>query len=103
MPAERTPQITVNRTKIARLATKAPCVFRVGPFFPDVYAPRAQVRLVRVAGKKPEQLFRNPAERDSLRSDDWKAVSEIEARLKSEVRDRADTGAVLMLSAVFEN
>src|SRR5712692_2590850 len=103
MTAERTPEITVNRTEIAGLATKAPSVFCVGPLFPDVYALRAQVGFVRISGKKPKQLFRDPAERNLFRRDDRKTVSEIEARLKSEVRNRADPGAVFVLSAVIEN
>src|SRR6266404_2153738 len=100
MPAEGTPQITVNRTEIAGLATKSSRVFLVGPLFPDVDAPRAQVCFVRIAGKKPEQLFRNPAERHLLRCDDRKTFFEIETRLKSEVRNCADPGAVFVLGAV---
>src|SRR5712692_9156530 len=100
MPAEGTPQITVNRAEIAGLATKSSRVFRVGPLFPDVDAPRAQVCFVRIAGKKPEQLLRDPAEGNLLRRDDRKTFFEIETRLKSEVRNCPDTGAVFMLSAV---
>src|SRR6266446_10781488 len=101
MPAEGTPQITVNRTEIAGLARETPGVFLVGPLFPDVDAPRAQVCFVRIAGKKPEQLLRDPAEGNLLGRDDRKTLFEIETRLKSEVRNCADPGAVFVLSATF--
>src|SRR5207253_10669513 len=54
--AERTPEVAVNWTKISGLATKAPSMFFISPFFPDVHAFCAQVRFVRVAGEKPKQL-----------------------------------------------
>ena len=85
MPAERAPQVTVNRTEIARLAAESSCVFFIRPFFPDVHAFCAQVGFVCVAGKKPKQFFRDPAERDSLCRDDGKAFAQIEARLITEM------------------
>src|SRR5260370_24373096 len=101
MAAEGTPQITVNRTEIAGLARETPGVFLVGPLFPDVDAPRAQVCFVRIAGKKPEQLLRDPAERHLLRCDDRKTVSEIKSHLKSKLRNCADPGAVFVLTATL--
>src|SRR2546425_8142330 len=103
MPAERAPQITVNGTEVARLATKTPCVFFIRPFFPDVHASCAQVGFVCVAGKEPKQFFGDPAEGDSLCRDDGKAFAQIEARLIAEMRDCPNAGAVLMLGAVFKN
>src|SRR5713226_2721868 len=103
MATKGTPEIAVNRTEIAGLATKAPRVFFVGPFLPDVHSLRAQVRLVRVAGKKPKQLFRDPAEGNLLCRDDRKTLAQIKSSLKSEMRNRPDAGAVLMLGAVLEN
>src|SRR5260370_39761993 len=103
MPTERAPQITVNWAKISRLASKTARVFLICPFFPDVHAFCAQVCLVGVAGKEPKQFFRDPAEGDSLCRNDGKAFAQIEARLITEMRDRTDAGAVLMLGAVLED
>src|SRR6185503_8446918 len=49
IPAERTPEKTVNWSKITSRPAKLSGVFFVGPLGPDVYATRAQVRLTRVA------------------------------------------------------
>src|SRR6059058_4965497 len=103
MPAERPPEVTVDRAYVARSTTKAARVFFIRPFFPDIHTFCAQIGFARVAGKKPKQFFRDPAEGDSLCRDDGKAFAQIEARLIPEMRDRTDTRAVLMLSAVFED
>src|SRR6185295_11880011 len=51
---KRSPEVTVNRPQIARLALEAFRVLFIGPLGPDVDAARAQVRFVRVAGEKPK-------------------------------------------------
>src|SRR2546423_1006119 len=49
MAAERTPEISVNRAKVAGCAAKTSRVFVVGPLFPNVDATRAQACFVSVA------------------------------------------------------
>ena len=103
MPAEGTLQITVDGTEVAGLAAEAVRVLGVRPFGPDVHAARAQVPFVRVAGEKPEEFLRDPAEGDFLGGDDGETGAQVEARLIAEVRERADARAVEVLRAVFEN
>src|SRR5215475_11639300 len=100
MPAKGSPQITVNGSQVSGLASETPRVLFISPFFPNVHAACAQVCFVGIAGKKPEELFGNPAKRDSLGGDDGKACAQVEARLIAKVRNGAHSGAVLMLSAV---
>lgn len=73
------------RAKIAGFAAEAACVFRVRPLCPDVYAARAQVPLVRVAGEKPEEFLGDPAKGNFLRRDDGETGAQVEARLVAEV------------------
>src|SRR5918996_3232056 len=103
VPAEGSPKISIHRPKIAGLPPKTPRVFFVCPLFPNVHTARAQVCLVRVARQEPKQFFGNPTKGNSFGRDDRKTFAQIETRLKSEVRDRADTGAVLMFDAAVED
>jgi len=103
VPTERTPKITVDWTEVARLATESSGVFFIRPFLPNIDAFCAQVGFVCVAGKKPKQFFRDPAKGNSLCRNNGKAFAQIKARLITEMRDRTDTRAVLMFSAVFED
>src|SRR6266436_496913 len=103
VPAEGTPEVTVHGPKIAGLATKTLRVLCVSPFLPDVHAARAQILFVGVTRQKPEQLFRDPAKGNFLRRNNGKALAQIESRLKSEVGNCPDTGAVFMFGAVLEN
>jgi hypothetical protein len=75
----------------------------IGPLSPDVDATRAKVCFARIAGQKPEQLFRHPAKRDSLRCDDRKPFAQIEARVKAEVRDGPDARTIALLGAVIKD
>lgn len=102
MSAEASPEVTVDGAEVALLAAEARGVLRVGPLLPDVHAARAQVPLVGVAGEEPEELFRYPAEGDSLRRDDGEALAQVVARLVAEAGDGADAGSVFMLRAVRE-
>ena len=103
MAAEGTPKVSIHRPEIAGLATETPRVLGIGPFLPNIDPGRPQVGFVGVAGQKPEQLFSNPSERNLLCRDDGKALAQIKARLKSKVRDRADTSPIFVLSAVLED
>src|SRR6266404_5796685 len=103
MSAEGTPEVPIHRPEIARRATKTLRMLCISPFLPDVYAACAQICLVRVTRKKPEQLFRDPAKGNLLGRDDGKALAQIKSRLKSEVGNRADTCAVFVRCAVLEN
>src|ERR1043166_8985913 len=96
MAAERSPEVTIDGAHVAGFTAKPPRVFGIGPLFPDIHPPGAQVRFVSIAGKKPEQLFRDPTERHAFRRHQGKSFAQIETRLKSEMRDRADARAVLM-------
>src|SRR5437899_1610149 len=71
MAAERTPEIAVNRTQIARFTAKAPRVVFISPFSPNVHTLGAQFSFIRIAGKKPEQFFRDPTEWNFLSRNDW--------------------------------
>ena len=103
MSAEGSPEITIDRPEVSRFATKTSRVLCISPLFPNVHARGAQVCFVGVAGQKPEQFFRNPAKGNFLRCNYRKAFAQIKTCLIAEMGDRADTGAVLMLDAVFKN
>src|SRR5690242_12296426 len=81
--AKRPPQIPVNWSKISRRPAKLARVFVVGPLGPNVDTLCAQVRFTRITRKKPEQLFRHPAKRHTLRRDYRKPFAQIETSLKS--------------------
>jgi hypothetical protein len=78
-------------------------VFLVGPFGPDIDTARSEVSFARVAGKKPEQFFRDPAKRDAFGSDDRKTLTEIESRLKTEMRNGPNARAVAVFDAIPQN
>src|ERR1051326_5609165 len=103
MPAKRPPEVTVNRSEVSLVASEPAGVFYVRPLFPNVHTPRAQVRFVGVTGQKPKQFLGNPAKGNSLGGDDGKAFVQIKARLKTKVRNGADTSAILMFSSVIED
>jgi hypothetical protein len=82
---KRPPEITVDWTKIAGRSAKLFGMCFVSPLGPDIDAARAQICFTRVAGQEPEQLFRDPAKGNSLRSDNRKTLAQIESCLKAEV------------------
>src|SRR5215213_8954943 len=77
--SKRAPEITINWSKIAGSPAELCGVFFVSPLGPDVHAARAQVCFARVAGQKPEQLFGDPAKRNTFRSNDRKPFAQIES------------------------
>src|SRR5437870_1759879 len=103
MTTEGSPEITIDRPEVSWFATKTSRVLCISPLFPNIHARCAQVCFVGVAGKKPEQLFRDPAEWNFLGRNYWKAFAQIKTCLIAEMRDGTDAGAVLMLDAVFKN
>jgi 1-acyl-sn-glycerol-3-phosphate acyltransferase len=103
VPAERSPQIAIDWTKVAGLAAKTACVFFVGPLFPNIHASGAEVRFIGIAGKKPKQFFGDPAKGNTLGGYDRESGAQVKTSLKTEVRDCTDAGAVLVLSPMLEN
>jgi hypothetical protein len=58
---------------------------------------------VGVAGEEPEQFVHDRLRVQLLGGDQRKAVGEIEAHLMAEHRERAGTGAVALLHALFQD
>src|SRR5262245_23097657 len=83
--AKRSPEIAVDRAKISCRSAKLLGVCFVGPLSPDVDAACTEICLTRVARQEPEQLFRHPAKRNTLRGDDRESLAKIESCLEAEM------------------
>jgi hypothetical protein len=103
VPAEGPPKISIDGAEVADFPAKAARVLFIRPLFPNIHPAPAQVRFVRITRQKPKQFFGNPAKGHSFGRDNGKAFAQIEARLKSEVRDCTNACAILMFDAAFED
>jgi len=88
------PLCAVNATEVT--------VF-VSPFVPDAHIVILQVFDISVTFQEPEQLMDDGAQVQLLGSEQWKIWLQREAGLRAEDRVSASAGAVVAISACFNN
>ena len=88
------PLMTVNRPQLTLL---------VGPLIPDRDAVVPEVFDVGIAGEKPDQLVDDRFQMQLLGRDQRKPIREVEAQLRTEQRERAGAGPVLLGNALVED
>ena len=92
--AEAAPLVSVDRTEVSFGAAKLGALFGGGPFVPDGNAPRGEPRVLRAAGKEPQQLVRDGLHVDLLGRQQREAFGQVEAKLGAEDADRPRAGTV---------
>ena len=88
------PLMTVNRPQLTLL---------IGPLIPDRDAVVPEVFDVGIAGEKPDQLVDDRFQMQLLGRDQRKPIREVEAQLRTEQRERAGAGPVLLGNALVED